>query len=366
VLDLINSNDQAVRTSAIGFASAVTKCFGDLIGSDVLAMCLTTLAAKDKSSALATTSIQALAKAIALPTHVPQQVVVASASSLLESAAALLKLGEIKSLSAGLELVKSLTGYGAAGLAGNPDGALDEILGVVGRHATSVPPVALAVLTHIVPLANKEEVQRSIDVIIKTLSAAAVHDPHATVELCRLFEAVGSHYPGIIEGWRASLFHSWSVTYGECAALRNYQTGSSTQYAYPENSLSNTGKCLFALYNGMFMAQNASWSSDHLADIIRLSPSTDAEVANLTLALRTFGIAATHSTLPKDTALIQQLDTHLSSSHEDVRSEAALALGNYVGQHTDVFGDLFASAVARDAKYQTNRIQAVKTATDVI
>ncbi|KAJ1942202.1 hypothetical protein EC988_006555, partial [Linderina pennispora] len=366
VLGLVDSNDQAVRTGAIELASTAVKYFGDLIGPDVLGLCLTTLAARDKSSALAATSIRALAKAVAQPTHVPQQVVVDSAASLLSTAGELLKLGDIKSLTAGLELVKSLANYGDAGLAGNPNGALDEILGVIGRHATATPPVSLALLTIIMPLASEDSVQRSIGVISKTLSSSAVHDPQTTTELCGLFETVGRHYPAVVEGWRASLFRSWSSTYSECAALRSYQNSTSTQFTYPENSLSSTSKCLYALYSGLFREQGVAWSSDHLAEIVQTSPSTDAEVANLMLALRTLGIAATHGTLPADNELIKQLDVHLGSSHEDVRTEAALALGNYVGKYPDVFGDLFTSAVASDAKYQGSRIQAVKTATDVI
>ncbi|KAJ2793926.1 hypothetical protein H4R20_006390 [Coemansia guatemalensis] len=270
---------------------------------------------------------------------------------------------------AALDVVSALAEYGADALAGNGDQILQSVIAVVDKTPSAPPASALQALAAVCPSVSEANVQTMISDLLKQLSTATVYDGQSSEALGDLFRAIGRAFPGLTKVCLEEISDSWQQIYAGYAQKRKEANNDVIQVQFPSNSLKSAANSINALYEGYYEAQGTPWTSEYLSKMVRTAPRSTAEIALTCLGLRALGYSAQKDALAQDPELTAQLFAQVGSRHDDVRSEAANALGSYVGSHPSMFPALFSSSTddseGTDAS-RLSKLEAVKVATDRI
>ncbi|KAI8326229.1 TIP120-domain-containing protein [Martensiomyces pterosporus] len=366
VLPLVNTNDQPLRSSTYVFIGTMLRQLGDLVDHAVASCCfdaLTKWKAGNVDSPVPL--IRALVMAIAQPTHLPSDIVISAAPAALDNAHSLLSLSDAKQYIAALNLIENLADYGADAIGKKGDDIAKAVLEIINRSDISPPGQALAALTSLCPYVGKKTIDLSASCLMRSLAPPSVHDSSSISALAALFGVIARRFPDVVEQWMGQLLRVWDSGYSAYCSSKSSRNSESSQVLFPETAIDNNARCLMQLFRGYCESQDQQWSSDHLAKYIFAVPKTTSDVAHLCLSLRVLGHAAKQGILGKSQELVNQLYVHIESKNDDVRSEAALALGNYAAHFTDVLPELFAHAIPNNEECDPHQLPAVKTAVDV-
>ncbi|KAJ2632588.1 hypothetical protein H4R22_001152 [Coemansia sp. RSA 1290] len=367
---LVDTDDQGTKESAYVFIGAILQTFGDQIKAETREQLLEVLVQLKGGAIDAPVVLGAFAQAVSQPTKLPKESVVAAAPRVLQIVGALLRQGSTAAVVAAcLNTVTTLAQYGPEALGRDSDSVLQSIIAVISRAPESPPVSALHAFAAVCPSVSEGTMRSISKGLLQLFSATNVYDGQSADAMSELFYAVGHTFGALVDGWREEIAENWLVTYGHYAKQRKESSNEAIQAPFPTAVLTNAAQSINALYTGRYQADAQPWSSDFLSAYIFQAPKSNDAVAKVCLGLRALGYAAADKKVPQNDQLSAQLSTHLQSASDDVRSEAAMALGRYVGCYTDLFPSLFAGATAAgggDSTYAVSKLQAVKVAVEQI
>ncbi|KAJ2710601.1 hypothetical protein H4R19_003668, partial [Coemansia spiralis] len=363
---LAAAEDQAVRTSVLGFISTLLRELGDSIDAAVAGRLLATLASTRCRVSEAPLVLGAVVRAIAQPTALPEAIAVAAAPGILELIDPLLSQSSAAASTAALEAVRALAGYGAAALGNCADGIARSIVAVIARTPDSPPVAALQALAAVCPSVSASCVQDIAAGLLAQLAGATVYGRQSAEASDELFRVVGTEFPSVVDAWKGEIVANWQRAWAQYAKQCRAAGSDAVQAQFPGSSLDNAAKSINALLAGFYVAKAQAWSSEYLLSLVHAAPEEDDDIALTCLGLRALGYAAVSGALELSPALVEQLQAHVASAHDSVRNEAAAALGKYVGSHPELFATLFSSATAAKGAGGQSMLQAVKGAVHLI
>ncbi|KAJ2738431.1 hypothetical protein GGI20_006276, partial [Coemansia sp. BCRC 34301] len=212
---------------------------------------------------------------------------------------------------------------------------------------------------------SEESIKQVASKLVRLLSVASVHDKQSSGALEQVYEAVGRTFPNIAEHWKADILSSWKQSYESFDKQRSAKNNDAILAQFPSSALANAARSVLALFTGYYKAAGQAWTDAFLSDLLSAEPKSTAEVALTCLALRVLGYAAATGLLAQEAAMAKQLYAHVESSNDDVRNEAAFALGCYVGNYTELLSALFDSATASTGADASSKMMATKAALDL-
>ncbi|KAJ2382925.1 hypothetical protein H4S02_005521, partial [Coemansia sp. RSA 2611] len=365
---LTSTDDQGLKRSVYGFIGTVLQQLGDKLGAssvDQLLGALATLTGGVNDSPIV---LGAFVQAVSQPTALPAEKVAAVAPSVLQSIEPLFRQNSMAAVTVALDVVKVLADYGADTVAPVSEHMLDNIIAVISRTPESPPASALQAFAAVCPSVSEDSMRSITSEILKLLSTTTVYDGQSALALSEVFQVVGRTFPGLASSWKDTIIDNWTQTHARYAKQRKDSSNEAIQVPFPSTMLTNAAKSINALFAGYYESQGQQWSSELLDTIVRAPPKTTSEIALVCLGLRALGYAAAKGDLARSENLAAQLDAHIQSEHDDVRNEAAAALGKYVGSYPDTFSALFASATTPGSggAAASSRLQAVKVAVEQI
>ncbi|KAJ2276556.1 hypothetical protein J3F81_001324 [Coemansia sp. RSA 371] len=365
---LTGTDDQDLRSSVNVFIGTVLQKFGDHISASTAQQLLLILTELKGGIVHAPAVLGAFVQAISKPTALPQEIVVDVAPSVLQVIDPLFRQGSASVVTVALNVVKALAGYGTETLASAGDHILTNIIAIISKSPESPPASALQAFAAVCPTVSEENMRSVTAKLLKLLSATTVYDGQSAEALGELFETVGRSFPGLMDSWKDGIIENWSQTHARYYKQRKDSSNEAIQVPFPTAMLTNAAKSINSLYTGFYEAQGQQWTSEFLESLVFTSPRSTEDIALVCLGLRALGYAASQGWLAQSDQLAVQLDAHIQSKHDDVRDEAAAALGKYVGSYPATFAALFASATASDSEgaSASGRLQAVNVAVDQI
>ncbi|KAJ2231246.1 hypothetical protein IWW45_005533 [Coemansia sp. RSA 485] len=363
-LALLNtsSKDTSLSKSCYVFLGTLLQQFGDMVDGSAVDQCLETLVAWKSGSSQDLDAISALTTAVTQPTHLPSAKVLGIAPRALEQADKLLIKNDQTVSNAGLGLIKSLADYGAEALSDLASELLNNIIHVINRTPVSPPSLALYAFASVCPFVPASFMQSIAPSLVKGLSSAAIYDKQSASALSKLFHSVGSKFPEQFEQWSDEILQNWCDSYAEFVRQRASKGSSVIQVQFPSQMLSNASKSILALHRGYLEANGQEWSNEFLAKYIGASAEASVDLA--CLALRSLGYASLSGLLSQDRELVDRINELVKSGDDDLRSEAATALGNYAGSHTEMLSEVFDKATDSEGIVQLSYLQAVQVAVD--
>ncbi|KAJ1720342.1 SCF complex assembly [Coemansia erecta] len=361
-------NDQALSKNSYVLLGTLMQQFGNTVDASIVDKSLDALTTWKKGVNQNLDSIVALTTAVSKPTHLPEEKVLAIAHKSLIQADELLSKNYQATIAAGLGLINSLAEYGSDALSTLGDSILQHIIGVINGSPVSPPPLALQAFAKVCPCVPESTIQSIASSLIKLLSVAIIYDSQSAVALGELFESVGRSFPDQVAQWSADIMGNWTREYVSFVDQRTAKDNAVIQVQFPSQMLSNAAKSMLALYSGYFEAKGQPWSGEFLTKHISAASTKSAADIGLTcLALRALGYASIRGVLPQDSGLVDQIRNLVGSKDDDMRSEAATAMGNYAGSHPDMLPELFEhAAAASDGPAALGLFQAVKVAIDYV
>ncbi|KAJ2814564.1 hypothetical protein IWW50_007094, partial [Coemansia erecta] len=336
----------ALGSNANTFIGVVLQKLGDSVSASVVDQLLSTLVELKGGAANAPTVLGAFVTAVSQPTALPREKVVAVAPSILQKIDPLLRHNSPAVVTVALDVVKALASYGAEALASSSNGILTSTVAVISKSPESPPAAALQAFAAVCPTVPESSISAITPDLLKTLSATMVYEGQSAEALSELFQTVGRTFPGLVNSWKEGIVENWLQAHAHYAKQRKESSNEAIQVPFPTAILTNAAKSINALYTGFYETQGHGWTSEFLDAFVFTLPKSTAEIALVCLALRALGYAATEGELARSDKLAAQLDAHIQSKHDDVRGEAAVALGKYVSSYPDMFSELFASATA--------------------
>ncbi|KAJ2848520.1 hypothetical protein IWW36_003248, partial [Coemansia brasiliensis] len=368
-ISLVGTDDQGTKESVYVFIGSILQKFGNQIKAEIREQLLEVLVQLKGGAIDAPIVLGAFAQAVGQPTSLPKESVIAAAPRVLQIVETLLRQGSTAAVVAAcLNAVTILAQYGTEALGKDSDSVLKSIIVVIRRAPESPPVSALHAFAAVCPSVSENTMRSISRELLQLLSATSVYDGQSADAMSELYYAVGHAFGALVDDWREEIANNWVVTHGFYAKQRRESSNEAIQTPFPTAVLTNASQSINALYTGHYHADAQPWSGDFLTPYIFLAPKSNDAVAKICLGLRALGYAAADKKLPQNDQLSAQLNAHLQSASDDVRNEAAAALGRYVGCYTDLFPDLFASATAAgsESTYTASKLQAVKMAVEQI
>ncbi|KAJ2787170.1 SCF complex assembly [Coemansia interrupta] len=361
-------NDQALSKSSYVLLGTLMQQFGNMTDASIVDKSLAALTTWKQGVNQNLDSIVALTTAVSKPTHLPAEKVLAIAQKSLIQADELLSKNYQATVAAGLGLINCLAEYDSDALSGLGDSILQHIIGVINGSPVSPPPLALQAFAKVCPRVPESTIQSIAPSLIKLLSAAIIYDSQSADALKELFQSVGRSFPDQVAQWSACIMDNWTKEYMSFVDQRTAKNNAVIQMQFPSQMLSNAAKSILGLYNGYFEAKGQPWSGEFLTKHIgAASVKLTADIGLTCLALRALGYASIRGVLAQDSSLVSQIRDLVSSKDDDIRSEAATAMGNYAGSHPDMLPELFEhAAAASDVPTALGLFQAVKVAVDYV
>ncbi|KAJ1734078.1 Cullin-associated NEDD8-dissociated protein 2 [Coemansia biformis] len=367
---LAAADDHALRASVLGFIGTLLQKFGDSIGAPVSEELLKTLTSAGGSASDTQLVLGAVVRAIAQPTALPRDQVLAVAAGALQQAYPLLSQDSAAASTAALEAVKALAGYGADALGERGEDIVRSIVAIISRAPDSPPVAALQALAAVCPSVSVQCMQGIAAELLAQLAAATVYGRQSAAAIDRLFQIVGAEFPDVVDSWKGEIVANWQRAFEQYAQQCRAAGSEAIQMQFPGSGLDSAAKSINALQTGLYKARAQEWSSEYLSSLMREAPEADDDIALTCLGLRALGYAAAGGSLAHSPALAEQLQEHVGSKHDSVRGEAAAALGKYVGSHPALFAALFSGATAAGSTGAgaggQSMLQAVKEAVDMI
>ncbi|KAJ2495794.1 hypothetical protein IWW47_003941, partial [Coemansia sp. RSA 2052] len=360
-----STNDLHLRVGVYNFIGTVLCQFGDVVDPAIVDQALSILMAWKNGTANVLALINALTMALSSSTHLPRERIVAAAPLILEQIDPLLRQNEVKIYSSALVVVQSLSNYGDLATSETNERILLGIVGIIEKSPSSPPVVALQALAKVCAQVSEASIKRTASKLVRLLSVASVHDKQSSGALEQVYEAVGKTFPSIAEQWKSDILSSWRQSYESFDKQRSAKNNDAILAQFPSSALANAARSLLALFVGHYKAVGQAWTNEFLSDLLSAAPKSTAEVALTCLSLRVLGYAAASGLLAQEAEMAKQLYAYAESSNDDVRNEAAFALGCYVGNYSDLLSALFDSATASTGIGASSKLLAVKAALDL-
>lgn len=376
------SKDSETRASAYHFIGTVLQQFGD-IGDDALLVepllaILTSLNSTRFEDIVP--QMNALDLATSTPTNLPKEKVVAVAPKIFEQISPLLQREDATTPALALKIIKDMASYGDSAVPkANVNDVLNGIMGVMQKSPISPPLVSLQALASICVYVSEDTMVGLFPDLQKLLITVPVYEHQTRMALEDIYGSLGKTFPALVPKGAENIMQSWTLAYAcyrkELQMARDHSgsAGSGSKgddlvrSSFPASTLSCLATSLLAMLIGYHQAQGKPWSYESIQRHIYSSPSSESDVALTCLALHVVGCAAEKTLLAQaDNKLVKQLYEHISGESEDVRGEAAFALGSYVGKHMDIFNPLFEAATATSGHggsvEASSKLQAIKAA----
>ncbi|KAJ2029824.1 Cullin-associated NEDD8-dissociated protein 1 [Coemansia sp. S610] len=364
-ISMANTNDSQLRVSVYNFIGTAICQFGDIVGAAVVDQALSILTTWKNGTANVLALINALAIALSLSTHLPRERIVAAVPLILEQIDPVLRQNEVKVYLSALGIVQSLSGYGDRTTPEANERIMLGVIGIIEKSPTSPPVVALQALASVCVQVSEESIKKSSSKLVPLLSVVSVHDKHGAGALEHVYEAIGKNFPSITGQWKSEILGSWKLSYDSFDKQRSAKNNDAILAQFPTSALANAARSLLALFIGYYKAVGQAWTVDFLSDLWPTTPKSKSEAAFTCLALRVLGYAAASGLLAQEPAIEAELYAYAESSNDDVRNEAAFALGSYVGNYADLLSTLFDNATASTGIGATSKLLAVKAALDL-
>ncbi|KAJ2883428.1 hypothetical protein FB639_002176 [Coemansia asiatica] len=363
-LALLNtsSKDSLFSKSCYVFLGTLLHQFGDMIDDSVIDRSLQALVAWKSGFTQDLDAISALTTAVTRPTRLPSAKVLGIAPKALEQADKLLIKNDQTVCTAGLGVIKSLADYGSEALPDRANELLKNIIFVINKSPISPPSLALQAFAAVCPFASASLMQSTSRSLVRSLSVAVIYDKQSGSALSELFQSVGNHFPDQFDQWNEEILRQWSSSYAEFVKQRASKGDSVLQVQFPTQMLTNASKSILALRKGYLKANSQEWSNGFLTKHISASPEITVGLA--CLALRSLGYASLFGLLLEDSQLVDRLYELAGYDNDDLRSEAATALGNYAGSHPDMLSQVFERATVAEGVVELSLLQAVQVAID--
>ncbi|KAJ2159813.1 hypothetical protein GGF46_002753 [Coemansia sp. RSA 552] len=365
-VSLTGVSDPALRTSTYTFISELLKRLGDRISEPVVDSLLDSLVELKSGPSCAPVVLGAFVYAATQPTAVPAAKIASKAPEILERIGPLFEQSMASIYTAALSVVVALASYGPGTLASSGDRILQSTVAIISRSAESPPVVALQALAAVFPSVSEDSVRSISKTLLKQLSETTVYDGPSDKALDGLFQAAGRTFPGLVDTWKSIMIENWEQGYSSYAQQRKAASNEAIQVQLPTTTLANAAKGINALYTGFYQAQGSQWSAEFLEPFVAKAPKSTSEVALACLGLRALGYAAERDALGQSEGIVERLNEHIESKNDDVRGEAATALGRYAGNNADMFPGLFRGATEGEGPGASSKLQAVKVAADLV
>ncbi|KAJ1815469.1 hypothetical protein LPJ75_002360, partial [Coemansia sp. RSA 2598] len=265
---------------------------------------------------------------------------------------------------AGLGVIKSLSYYGGEALSNSASELLKDIINVINMSPISPPSLALQAFAAVCPFVPAGLMQSIAPSLVKSLSAAVIYDKQSASALSELFLSVGTNFSEQFDQWNDEILRHWSGAYADFVKQRASKGDAILQVQFPTQMLSNASKSILALRRGYLRANDREWSNEFLTK--HISAKADANVGLACLALRSLGYASIYGLLSEDSRLVERLYELVKSEDDDLRGEAATALGNYTGSHPAMLSQVFERAINADGIVELSQLQAVQVAIDYV
>ncbi|KAJ2394455.1 Cullin-associated NEDD8-dissociated protein 1, partial [Coemansia sp. RSA 2559] len=345
-IQMLDSKDNALYTTLYPLIGVSLQQFGDLLDGAVVEKALLVLTEWNQGVEKMHASMNALLSAVTKPSHLPEKYVVGIASSLMGQASEKLQSSNVNSQQAALALIRGLSEYNIKAVNALAHSIVTRIVEIISTTPESPPLMGLRAFSGIcahVPVNTITEISPNL---LESLSLATVYDKLSANAMNELYKTVGMLFPDVVQSWETVLVGKWVASYVQFDSLRASNAAEATQMQNPTNKLPVLAKGIIALRSGYCEKKGGSLSDRFISDIQGKSPKAIADVASICLGLRALGCLAVGDTLEESKSLRDQIYVHMQSSNADIRSEAAFALGNYVGAFPASFGELFESAMA--------------------
>ncbi|KAJ2263683.1 Cullin-associated NEDD8-dissociated protein 1 [Coemansia sp. RSA 376] len=364
-ISMANTNDLQLRVSVYDFIGTVLCQFGDLVDATIVDQSLSILTTWKNGTSNVLALIHALSVALSASTHLRRERIVTAVPSILEQIDPVLRQNEVKVYTSALGIVKSLSSYGDLATPEVNERIMLGVIGIIEKSPTSPPVVALQALASVCAQVSEGYIKQTASKLIRLLSVASVHDKPGSGALEQVYEAIGKSFPSIVEQWSSEILSTWKQSYEAFDKQRSAKNNDAILAQFPTSALANAAKSLLALFVGHYKAVGEVWSDGFLSGLLYAAPKSTTEVALTCLALRVLGYAAASGLLVQDQKMATQLYSFIELSNDDVRNEAAFALGSYVGYCSDLLPALFDNATASTGIGATSKMQAIKAALDL-
>ncbi|KAJ2486196.1 hypothetical protein EV174_001260 [Coemansia sp. RSA 2320] len=364
-VSVAGTSDQLLRASAYNFIGTTLCQFGDVVDGALVDQTLAMLTTWKNGTANVLALIHALNIAVSPSTHLSRQSIVAVVPSALEQIDPLLRQSDIKVCTSALGVIRCLSSYYDLANPTVSERIMHGIVAIIEKSPLSPPVVALHALADICAHVPEESAKRVAHSLVKLLSVASVHDNQSNVALERVYEVVGKRFPTTAEQWKVEILGNWQQAYEEFVKQRSAKSNDAIQAQFPSSMLATAARSLLALFVGRHKTADQAWTSEFLSELLHAVPKSTVEVAHTCLALRVLGYAARGGLLAQEPELTKQLYAYAASENDDVRNEAAFALGSHVGNNPDMLAALFNNATASSGASGTSKMQAVKAALDL-
>ncbi|KAJ2556839.1 hypothetical protein EV175_001736 [Coemansia sp. RSA 1933] len=370
----VDSKDSALYVAIYPVIGVCLQQFGDLLDANVVVKALTVLTEWRQGVEKMHASMNALIPVVAKNTHLPERYVIDIASSLTGQVSEQLQSSNVKSQQPALALVKILSKYNTDAVSTLAHSIVTRIVEIISATPESPSLLALEAFSGMCAYVSVETITAISPKLLASLSQATVYDKVSAGAMSDLYRTVGKVFPSVVQSWEAVLIGNWVASYKQFDSLRASKETETTQVLSPITKLPVLAKVIVALRSG-YCEQNGEPLSEMFMSTLGTMPKTAEDVANMCLNMRALGYLAINDNLQESESLYDRIYVHAQSSSADIRSEAAFALGNYVGAFPSKFAELFESAMeaveaetgasadegARNAN-SADKLQAVKTA----
>ncbi|KAJ2060916.1 hypothetical protein GGI17_003441 [Coemansia sp. S146] len=364
-ISMASTNDLQLRVSVYDFIGTVLCQFGDLVDATIVDQGLSILTTWKNGTANVLALIHALSVALSASTHLRRERIVTAVPMILEQIDPVLRQNEVKVYTSALGIIKSLSSYGDLATPEANERIMLGVIGIIEKSPSSPPVVALQALASVSAQVSEGFIKQIASKLIRLLSVASVHDKPGSGALEQVYEAIGKSFPSIVEQWGSEILSSWKQSYEAFDKQRSAKNNDAILAQFPTSALANAAKSLLALFVGHYKAVGQAWTDAFLSDLLYAEPKSTTEVALTCLALRVLGYAVASGLLAQDLKMSTQLYSYIESSNDDVRNEAAFALGSYVGYCSDLLSTLFDNATASTGIGATSKMLAIKAALDL-